>query len=66
MFGLFYNLRELISVRLVCYCVLRKQKSEIIYKCDVIYQNESNVGIFLSSKSSAEVVISLKNVHHKF
>ena len=29
-------------------------------KCDVIYQNESNVGIFLSSESSAEVIIGLK------
>ena len=30
--------------------------------CDVIYQNESNVGIFWSSESSAEVIVSLKKI----
>ena len=30
--------------------------------CDIIYQNESNVGIFWSSESSAEVIVRLKKI----
>ena len=43
-----------------CYSITQSRDHSTGIKCDVIYQNESNVGNSSSSESSAEVIIGLK------